>query len=346
MTINQVLNDSMNQIMNLTALRNKRILITGASGIIGSAVAEMLMHINQQYELGIKLTLTSRNVNKLRNRFPEKPLNQVTFLETDILDISLNSVDYVVHAAAESTPDRYVSHPVETFKSIVDGTAHLLDEAFRADIRKFIYVSSGEVYGQVFGEGLIKESDVGFSNHLEVRSSYPTAKRAAENLVMDYASQYKLDVNIVRPSHVFGPHFTGTDQRVSAYFFRRASVGKNIELTSSGNNERTYVYETDVASAVLTVMLNAQTGEVFNVTNSKNVTTIAGFAKRIAEIADVQMSFVPANKSEKLQQSQMSKALLDNSKLLSLGWKPVVNLELGITTTLGILENGKDETNN
>ena len=217
---------------------------------------------------------------------------------------------------------------------IIAGTNRLLSLArsFSNKVR-FIYVSSGEVYGRLSDRTSISEMDYGFIDGLNVRSSYSMGKRAAENLVIDYGKQYGLSTSIVRPSHVFGPFFTENDHRVSADFFRTAHRGNEIVLKSDGMTMRSYTYIRDVSTGVLFVSVFGENGQAYNVSNTLNVVTIREFAEKIAYQFNVPVRFETPNDEDVLQRAQMDVAVLDNTKLMSLGWRPYYSVDRGIAET-------------
>ena len=116
---------------------------------------------------------------------------------------------------------------------------------------KGIYISSSEVYGIKNTLNRFLESDYGFVDVDDVRSSYPISKRTAELLCHSYSSEYDIDTVIVRPGHVYGPSASIHDNRVSSVFAYRAAQGLDLNLKSSGLQKRSYIYSVDCAFAIL-----------------------------------------------------------------------------------------------
>lgn len=114
---------------------------------------------------------------------------------------------------------------------------------------------------------------------LNQRASYPSAKRASETLCIAYGIEYGVDTVIVRPGHIYGPSITESDSRASAQFTRNVVAGKDIVMKSAGTQVRSYCYTLDCASAVLTVLLNGQTGNAYNISNKNSICTISDIAQ-------------------------------------------------------------------
>lgn len=194
------------------------------------------------------------------------------------------SVDYVVHAAGNAHPTTFNRDPVGTIWGNIKGTYNLLEYCKSCKGKRFLYVSSGEVYGQ--GDLSVEEFEEKYAGYIDIlspRSCYPSSKRAVENLCASYYSQYGLETLIVRPCHTYGPGITMTDSRANAQFFRNVLNGEDIVMKSAGTQLRSYNYVADCASAILTVLFNGEAGQAYNIANPKVRITIAQLADIIAK---------------------------------------------------------------
>lgn len=333
----------LNSTPNLDALRNQTVLITGASGLIGSRLTELLMELNRALNYNIQIILTGRNLERLKSRFSFLDDENIKYWELD-LDNTITKYPYnqlpnfIVHAASAANPKYYQEKPVETMTGNFIGCLNLLKYFTNNDLANFLYVSSGEIYGnQINGSNEITENMYGYIDGLSTRSCYPISKRAAETLCVSWASEYNQKITIARPSHVFGPGFNHSDTRISADFFRLASDGKELVLKSSGTQIRSYTFVDDCVSGILTVLINGQNSEAYNITKTDNSITIKDFAKKIASFADVPCR-VDLNENE--IQKTMDLAILSDKKLRKLGWNPCYSIDQGISRTFANLQEG------
>lgn len=187
-------------------------------------------------------------------------LHQGSLEDVDSLDLP---ADYVIHTACPTASSFFMSHPVETFSAIVDGTRSMLELARRRGAASFVYVSSMEIYGmgnkQRGTEHLLDESAVGYIDPCSVRSCYSEGKRAAENLCVSYHSEYQVPVKAVRLAQTFGPGIPRDDVRLFAALARNAVAGKDFVMKTTGESTRMYSYTADAVSAILTVLVAGRT---------------------------------------------------------------------------------------
>lgn len=321
-------------------LRNKSLLITGASGLICSNFIDILMHYNLQ-GAGIRIYAMNRNEEyayKCFKTYWENPL--FTFISHNVIDpLSFDvPLDYIIHGASNASPRRYATDPVATMKSNLWGVANLLELA-KVKGARLLYISSGEVYGE--GDGTdFTEADSGYVNCLNPRACYPSSKRASETLCVSYKEQYEVDVVIARPCHVYGSNIE-RDDRAFAQFLHRVKIGEDVVLKSEGCQIRSYCYVEDCASALLYILLRGVNGEAYNIANRESVVSIKELAEMIARLGNVHVAFDIASEQESKGFSVVTKAVLDSSKLRRLGWSPAYTLEEGIRQTINILRDEK-----
>lgn len=330
--------------VDIEKLYGKKVLITGATGTIGSFAADALIHLNQKEKANIRVLLAGRSVEKLQNQFGNH--DNVKYLSYDLnAPIEFDEdVDYVIHAAGNAHPAAFNGDPVGTIVGNVDSTHRLLEYMKNHDGKRCLYVSSGEVYGQ--GDISLDAFDETYSGYLDIlspRSCYPLSKRMAENLCVSYWKQYGMESVIVRPCHTYGPFMTSSDDRAHAQFLHNALASKDIVMKSAGTQIRSYNYVADCVAGLLTVLIDGETGEAYNLANPKSTVTIAEFAKKTAAAEDCKVVFENPTETDMANQSPIPKQVLATEKLESLGWRPAFGIDVGIRHTLDILKDVRKE---
>lgn len=305
-------------------LYGKVFLITGATGLIGSTLIRCLTALNKD----IYVYAPVRNLGKAKNIFKEKPLG-VEFIECDLttFDYSkLGSIDYVIHCAAPTASKYFVSHAVETIDTIFSITKDLLDYAKDTEVKSFVYLSSLEVYGTILDDSKPVTEDVqGYLNPLSVRSSYPMAKRAAENLCVAFAKEYNVPVKIARLTQTTGAGIAKNDNRIIAQFARFAANGEDIILHTAGESARPYCYTIDSITALLYILLRGLNGEAYNVANEITYISAKGMANFLKANfnPNIQVKVVP---DDNLGYAPPTKLKLSSQRLRNLGWQPMYDL--------------------
>lgn len=330
---------SLKHVIGIQKLFGKSIIVTGATGTIGSFAADVLIHLNMENAANLKIYLAGRDLEKLRMQF--YGCSNIGFLKYDMnspieFDVP---VDYIIHAAGNAHPAAFNSNPVWTTIGNIESTFGLLEYLRKHHGKRLLYVSSGEVYGQ--GDVSIdafQEDYVGYLDTLSPRSCYPLSKRMTENLCASYWKQYGTETVIVRPCHTYGPCITSTDNRAHAQFFHNALAGKNIVLKSAGCQMRSYNYVGDCVAALFTVLVNGASGEAYNIANPNVTLTIAQLASEIAKAGAQKVIFENPSSIEVANQSPIAKQVLDTKKTEELGWVPAFGIEDGICHTLNILK--------
>lgn len=309
------------------------ILVTGATGLIGSCLVDVLMtnpHKDYQvYALG-------RNERRAAERF-RKYQDQTAFhfIAGDVtkpFDCNL-SFQYIIHAASNGSPNFFANNPVEVMKSNLFGVSNLIEYGLGHDMKRFLYVSTGEVYG-LNDAMVLDESGYGYVDILNTRSCYPSSKRAAETLAMCYADEYGADVVVARPCHTYGPHFTESDNRVYAQFIRNVLNDQDIVMKSSGIQYRSWCYVEDCVNALLFVLLKGKSGEAYNIADKLSVVTIRELAETIAHIAGRKVIMQITTDSEKKEFTPIKRAVFDTSKIERLGWTISGSMEEKLRKTI------------
>ena len=323
-------------------LQGASILITGASGLIGSTVADVLLRLSVDLGLPVTIVLAGRNREGIVARFSRWP-GHFTFVPFDATTpfASTDAYDFIIHCAGNAHPQAYATQPVETVLGSIFGTNQLLRHCVDYPATRFLYVSSSEVYGLGGAEGPLRESDYGTVNPLSARSCYPNAKRLCETLCASYADEYGVDFVAVRPGHVYGPMFTDTDSRAHTQFARSAAAGRDIVMKSTGEQVRSYCYATDCASAILCVLLRGESGAAYNVGSPLIEASVRDLAQAFAVAGGVSLRMELPSAQEAKGYNPMPSSVLDGSALQELGWEPRVDVARGAAKTVACLRGGK-----
>lgn len=313
-------------------LSSQKILVAGASGLIGSCLVKVLLNHPQ---MDFQVYALGRSLARLKNVFAEytynKCLHLIAFDISTKLDLNIK-FDYIIDCASNANPASFNQFPIETIMSNILGVDNLLSYGLAHSIKRFLYVSSGEVYGEL-KKNAFEENDSGFIDCTNPRSCYPTSKRTAENLCIAYHKEHGADVVIARPCHIYGPFYSDSDDRAYAQFFRKACSNQDIILNSDGLLKRSWCYVVDCASAILYILLKGENGEAYNISDTPM--TIREFASCIAKIANVNVKFNVENNNSK---PIISRGILSSDKLNKIGWLPRWNYELNIRASLNYLK--------
>ena len=215
-------------------------------------------------------------------------------------------------------------------KSNLDGLCHLMEYGLRHQMKRMVYISSGEVYGEGDGSVFTEESS-GYIDILSPRACYPSSKRAAETLCAAYIQEYGADIVIARPCHTYGPYFTESDNRVYAQFIRNILNDEDIVMKSRGEQFRSWLYVVDCAVAMLLLLTKGNSGEAYNVANEESNITIRQLAEEIAKIGNKKVVF---DLAENGNTTPITKAVFSTEKLNQLGWKPLFSIEEGLAHTI------------
>lgn len=335
------LKSAVDSVQNIEALRGKAVMITGATGLIGSFLVDMLLTYNRTDSAEIDIYAVGRSIERLKNRFTGVNSDKLHLIEHDVntyFSYDFNT-DYIIHAASNAYPAAFNTDPVGTILSNLMGTNYLLDYAKSHNTKRFLFVSSGEVYGQ--GDPSLDafcESYSGYVDPTEPRSCYPSSKRAAETLCVSYTKQYALDTVIVRPCHTYGPNTTKSDNRANAQFVNNAVAGQDIIMKSAGTQMRSYCYVADCASAILTVLIKGKSCEAYNIANRDARVTIAGFAAAVANAVGKKVVFENPTQTDNAERTAITYAVLDSKKLYDLGWNGRYSVEDGVANTISVLK--------
>ncbi len=296
------------------------VLVTGATGLIGGCLVDILM-MNPIKDYVV--FASGRNMERGKIRFKDYIQDSdFHLIKYDVLEPLVSDVnfDYIIHAASNGSPNFFAQKPVEVMKSNIQGVCNLIEYGLTHGMKRMLYVSSGEVYGE--GDGRVFTEDYsGYVNPTLPRSCYPSSKRAAETLCASYAVEYGADVVIARPCHIYGPYFTEQDNRVYAQFIRNVVRNEDIVMKSTGEQFRSWCYVVDCASALLYILLKGERGQAYNIADESSIISIKELAEIVAEIGNKKVIMDVPTDVERKGFNVVTKSVFSTTKIRSLGWK-------------------------
>ena len=323
-------------------LENRTVFLSGATGLLGSFLVDVLMRKNLE-GLNCRVCMLGRSRERAAARFSRwNGDSRLVFLEGDvnepIASEGLGTADYVLHLASNTHPLQYASDPIGTILTNITGLRHMLDFAVAHHASRFAFASSNEIYGENRGDTeLFDEAYCGYIDANTLRAGYPESKRCGEALCQAYMAQKGLDVVIPRFTRSYGPTMLPTDSKAVSQFIRKAVAGEDIVLKSAGTQNYSYTYMADAVSGLLTVLLLGKSGEACNIADEASNITLRELASLAADAAGKKVVFEIPDAMEAAGYSRATKALLDGSRLKALGWKPMYGIREGIPRTIGIL---------
>ena len=229
-------------------------------------------------------------------------------------------VDRIIHAASNTHPKLYSEDPVGTIMSNVLGTKNLLDYGLSHGAKQFCFLSSVEIYGENRKD--VEKFDEKYLGYLDcntLRAGYPESKRLGESLCNAYREAYGLDFVIPRLSRVYGPGMLWSDTKAISQFIKKAAAGEDIVLKSQGDQRYSYTFVTDAAAGILWSMAMGASGEAYNVVDEESDITLGDLAGKLARIAGTRVVFEIPEENERKGYSAATRAMLDGTKLRSLG---------------------------
>lgn len=325
-------------------LKDSSVVVSGATGLIGSCLVDSLMALNGRLGLGCKVIALGRSAAKAAERFaPYSGSPLFEFVSHDInqpLELaSAGEGGYVIHLASNTHPVAYATEPVSTITTNIFGTRNMLEFARAHSARRFAFASSNEVYGENRGDvELFDEKYCGYIDPNTLRAGYPESKRCGEALCQAYARQYGLDVVIPRFTRSFGPTLLASDTKALSQFLRNAMNGEDIVLKSAGTQFYSYTYVADAVAGFLYVLLKGESGGAYNIADESCDITLRDLAGTIAELCGTKVRFEIPDAVESAGFSKATKARLDASKLKALGWSAAYTMDSALSRTLEVLK--------
>jgi len=310
-------------------LRDCTVLVTGATGMIGSSLVRALFAANTKYKLNLRILACGRNKEK------GTTLAEAYGMEFFCHDICqpftvAGRVDFIFHCAAITRSTEMVENPTGVIQTMFLGTRNVLELAKDKQIKSMVYLSSMEVYGATSPElPSITEKELGYIDLASPRSCYPESKRMCECLCAGYFSQFRIPVKIARLAQVFGAGTAKDDPRVFAQFARSAASGKDIVLHTEGKSSGNYCEISDAVRGLLVLLLLGKNGEAYNIANTGACMTIREMAELVANVVcggRISVVLDVPSDIEKRGYAPDATIKLNVDKITKLGWNPRYNL--------------------
>lgn len=323
-------------------LRDCKVLITGASGMLGGYMTQTLLELERIKNYGIKIYVLVRNPQKLpveiRDKITILCQNVSVPIETD------EKFDYIIHAASPASPLIMRKDPVGTIAANTLGAYNTLELARESNAKGYLFISSREVYGQPYdNQAIFTEDTYGFVDPLDPRSCYPEGKKAAENMCVGYHKQYGLNTKIARLAHTYGPGMSVNDGRVQADFLKNVIHDEDIVLKSKGEAVRTYTYVSDAVAGLFYILLNSSE-MVYNISSEEATVSIKQLAETLVDAypeRNLKLVFDIPKELANSGCAPFTLGILSSKKLQSIGWFPKYTLKEGLMRTVKFLETGE-----
>lgn len=325
-------------------LKDSRLLVTGATGLIGSTVVRALLYANERLSLNLEVFCLVRDPEKAARMLHIEDTARSLHLIQQSVETPLDSdvhFDYIIHGASPTASSFFIEHPVETMNTAIAGTRNMLELAVRNQVRGFLYLSSMEAYGNVKDERVLKEDDLGSIDLSNLRNCYPESKRVCELLTTAYAKEYQIPAMSIRLAQTFGPGVSVDDKRVFAMMARCAMKGEDIVLLTKGSSRHPYLYTAECAEALLCVLLNGAAGETYNASNPQTYCSIYEMGEMVAKEFGGGKTTVRIAESDQSKYPAPGFLNLSNEKIAALGFQPTVSLREMYARMIEVMEEEK-----
>ena len=300
-----------------------RLLVTGGAGFIGSNFVHRVLKQHPDYEIAVldKLTYAGRKENL------QDVWSKITFVQGDItrkedVEKSARNCDCILNFAAETHVDRSIIEAGSFVETDVLGTYVLLEATRKFNIRKYVQVSTDEVYGS------IREGSFSEESNIEPNSPYSASKAGGDLLVRAYNRTYNLPTVITRSSNNYGPY--QYPEKIIPLFIINLIDGKKVPVYGDGMNVRDWLYVLDNCEAIDTVLQKGNAGEVYNIGGNCEKTNLE-LTKKILEIMGKSEDRIEYIKDRLGHDRRYS---LDSSKVMKLGWQPKKDFDEGLKETV------------
>lgn len=324
-------------ISKLEALRGEHLLITGGTGFMGIWLTELLTYLNDQYGFGVQLSLLSRDPNAFRDKAPHLALRpDVSLIQQDVRNVVdlPKEVGWIIHAAGNPDNRQHASDPIQVMRVIVYGTASVLEAATRLpNLKKFLNISSGLIYGQQpIDLDCIPENFFGGIDCASVNTAYIEAKRFGETLCATYRNQHRLPIVIARPFAFMGPYQLLDRPWAINNFINDSLRGGPIRIQGDGETVRSYMYASDMAWWLLSILVQGVVEKNYNVGSQKGI-TLTDVAEKVANNFSIHPKVIIGGGSD--SNLRRSKFVPDVSlSINTLNLKITVDLETAIRRTI------------
>lgn len=271
-------------------LKEKKIFLTGGTGFFGMWILESFAAANEKFNLNSEMTVLTRNEEDFKQKFPHLGSNRaINFCKGDIKNFSFptGSFDYVIHMAATPAKATFNNADyLDKFDTIANGTRHILDFAAQANVKKFLFTSSAVVYGkQPQDMTHIPEDYNGAPDPTDLANysaNLGISKRTAEFFCAYYANKFNIETKIARCFSFVGPGLPLDVHYAIGNFIGDGLNNRPIQIKGDGTPRRSYLYSTDLAIWLWTILFKGASGRIYNVGSEKDL-SIGELAHKVAE---------------------------------------------------------------
>lgn len=332
--------------MELNYFRDKQILVTGGTGLIGYNLSLKLLAMPIA-----KLFVTGRSISKLSDTFNDIKDGRLMLIEHDAsnpIPSEIDNIDIIFHAAGPMEREIVQNRPVDVVLPNIIGTTNLLELLRKqtdngGNKSRIVIFSSVTVYNNITDKDLsVQETDTCQAISLDASNAcYAESKRMSEVIAKAYHKQYGIDAVIARFSTVYG--FTKNIPNTAFFeFINKAIAGNNIILNGAGFPRRDNIYINDAVDGLLAIACNGQSGESYNISSGGelgNFAAVDEIANVIAETASELLGKKPVEVVTNSELPRKPGLSLDNTKIKSLGWSLETSMKEGIKNTINQIIN-------
>ena len=331
--INYIINTN----LSWNKLKKKIVLVTGGNGFIATYLIMSLLEISKRFKLDLKVISVIRKASKTKIEHPD-----LRIIKKNIEDLSISDIpraDIIIHAASKASPKYFKEESLDIIKANIISTINLIEIAKKKS-EKFLFISSGEVYGEVENSNiLIDENYYGKINHMENRSVYAESKRVGEIICNNSAKNKKLKIMIARLFHTYGPGINLEDGRVFSDFIHSVVKQKDIVLNSSGDSKRPFCYISDAVIGLFTILLKGKDSNTYNIANPESEIKIKDLALFLAQMSPDKKIIVKYN-SIKNNSNPLKRQKVSIEKIRKLNWIPKIGIQKGFKNTINYYKDG------
>jgi UDP-glucuronate decarboxylase len=316
--------------IDFEGLKNKKILITGASGLVGLYLVSCLNHLIKTHNIKIFVWVKSDIDPNVKLIFDNCTIIQSDITNLDNFDL-LPNFDYIIHSAGYGQPDRFMEDKIKTIQLNTTSTINLFNKLDKSG--RFLFLSTSELYSGLDYEN-IKEFEIGTTTPNHPRSCYIEGKRCGESICNIYKDM-GYDVKIVRLSLAYGPGTKKHDKRVINSLIEKGIKNDKITLLDSGDAIRTYCYITDVIEMIWNIFLFGKES-LYNV-GGNSITSIYELSLLIGDMLKKPVE-IPLNLNKQIGNPKIVNVSIEKYKS-EFGEKPFIDLKTGLKNTINWQKN-------
>ena len=300
-------------------MRSPKSVITGGAGFIGSNLTDHLVKIGHKV-IVLDNFISGKKSNLSHHKKKDVKIIRIDISKVNNLDKYFKGADYVFHLAALAQIIPSIKNPKKYFKNNVIGTIKVVEAAKRVKIKKFIYAASSSCYGNP------KKFPTSESDKIELRNPYAVTKFIGEEIIMKYASMFKMPNISFRFFNVYGPRLdiSGQYSAVMGNFLNQKKNNKPLTIVGDGKQTRDFIHVDDLANAFIKIIKSKCANKIYNLGSGKRTSI-----NTIANMFNGKKKFIP------IRPGEPKSSLANISKLKKdINWKPIVSLEEGIERLL------------